>query len=251
MNRTLGERLSQFRKKWNLSQDELAQQLNVSRQSISNWESDQAMPSIDYIKDLSKIYNVSIDDLLNLNKDIESCYNKEDNDFKKDRVHVGKDGIFIQDEEDDISITWSDGIKINSNGNNFCYDNKTGDFVKKCKPLNKKSKYHKSVADAIFSTSLLITLIIYIILGSFVEGAWGSLWPIIFLGFIPSEIYKTFALKNVYYFPIIFISLFIYLFLGSYLSFWHPYRVILFLIPIYYSFVSSIRRIKIKTIDNN
>lgn len=61
---TLGERLLQLRKNNGLSQDSLAKMLYVTRQSISLWENDKAMPSIDLLKRLSSIYNISVDDLL-------------------------------------------------------------------------------------------------------------------------------------------------------------------------------------------
>ncbi len=61
---TLGERLLQLRKDNGLSQESLGKMLYVTRQSISLWENDKAMPSIDLLKRLSAIYNISVDDLL-------------------------------------------------------------------------------------------------------------------------------------------------------------------------------------------
>lgn len=60
----LGNKLLQLRKKQGLSQQEVADRLNVTRQTISNWECDQGSPSIDKAKELSVIYNVSLDDLV-------------------------------------------------------------------------------------------------------------------------------------------------------------------------------------------
>ena len=61
---TLGQRLLQLRKDNGLSQESLGKMLYVTRQSISLWENDKAMPSIDLLKRLSSIYNVSVGDLL-------------------------------------------------------------------------------------------------------------------------------------------------------------------------------------------
>ena len=61
---TLGEKLSSLRKKQCWSQVELAEKLNVSRQSVSKWESDLSVPDIDKIIKLSEIYSVSTDYLL-------------------------------------------------------------------------------------------------------------------------------------------------------------------------------------------
>lgn len=60
----LNEKLQQLRKQKGLTQEELAEMLYVSRTAVSKWESGRGYPSIDSLKALSKIYAVSIDDLL-------------------------------------------------------------------------------------------------------------------------------------------------------------------------------------------
>lgn len=60
----LSQRLVFLRKKKGLSQMELAEKLNVSRQAISRWEVGVAVPSTDNLKMLSELYGVSIDYLL-------------------------------------------------------------------------------------------------------------------------------------------------------------------------------------------
>lgn len=61
---TFGEKLSSLRKQANLTQSDLAEKLNVSRQAITKWESGVGLPDLDNIKKLSSIFNVKIDDLL-------------------------------------------------------------------------------------------------------------------------------------------------------------------------------------------
>lgn len=61
-----GERLYQLRTQRGLSQAELASHLNKSKQSISNWENDNILPSIDMLIALSKFFGVSYDYLLEL-----------------------------------------------------------------------------------------------------------------------------------------------------------------------------------------
>ena len=58
------EKLKQLRqnKKW--TQDELAEKLFISRTAISKWESGRGFPSIESLKALSKVFDVSIDELL-------------------------------------------------------------------------------------------------------------------------------------------------------------------------------------------
>ena len=70
---TLSDRLQVLRKSHNLSQEQLAEKLNVSRQAISKWESGQANPDINNLLKLSDIYEASTDYILTgkeLNKPI-------------------------------------------------------------------------------------------------------------------------------------------------------------------------------------
>jgi len=60
----LGEKLQALRKNRGLTQEELAEALYVSRTAVSKWESGRGYPSIDSLKELSRFYSVSIDDLL-------------------------------------------------------------------------------------------------------------------------------------------------------------------------------------------
>ena len=60
----LGDNIRKYRKLNNMSQDELAEKLNVTRQSISLWENEQTQPSLENILALSKLFGVSTDELL-------------------------------------------------------------------------------------------------------------------------------------------------------------------------------------------
>ena len=60
----LSDNIKKYRKENNLSQDELAEKLGVSRQSISLWENGQTQPTIDNIIALARIFNVSTDAIL-------------------------------------------------------------------------------------------------------------------------------------------------------------------------------------------
>lgn len=61
---SLNQKIAQLRNDNNWSQEELAEKLNVSRQSVSKWESGQAKPDLDKIIALSDIFDVSTDYLL-------------------------------------------------------------------------------------------------------------------------------------------------------------------------------------------
>ncbi|WP_061587216.1 helix-turn-helix domain-containing protein [Streptococcus oralis] len=60
----LAEKLFELRKEKGWSQEKLAEQINVSRQSISKWESGQVLPEIEKIIELSRIFQVTTDYLL-------------------------------------------------------------------------------------------------------------------------------------------------------------------------------------------
>lgn len=61
---TLGEKITERRKMENLSQNQLAEKLSVSRSAVAKWESDKGLPDIENLKILSKVLNISIDALL-------------------------------------------------------------------------------------------------------------------------------------------------------------------------------------------
>ncbi len=61
---TFGEKLTKLRKQANLSQKQLAEKLSLSRQVISKWEKGVGLPDIDNLVKISKLFNVTIDDLL-------------------------------------------------------------------------------------------------------------------------------------------------------------------------------------------
>lgn len=58
------EKLQQLRKKHNLTQEQLAEQLYVSRTAVSKWESGRGYPNLESLKTISKLFAVSIDELL-------------------------------------------------------------------------------------------------------------------------------------------------------------------------------------------
>ena len=61
---SLGETIYKLRIEKNLSQGDLAERLEVSRQSVSKWENDSAVPDLAKIVKLSEVFDVSIDELV-------------------------------------------------------------------------------------------------------------------------------------------------------------------------------------------
>lgn len=60
----IGNKILELRKKNNLSQEQLAEKMKVARQTISKWELGETSPDIKQAKELSKIFNVSLDELV-------------------------------------------------------------------------------------------------------------------------------------------------------------------------------------------
>ena len=75
-----GDKLIALRKKKGLSQEELAEKLSVSRQSVSKWESNNTYPETDKIVQICNIFECTMDDLINDNiTDVESTERKNKN----------------------------------------------------------------------------------------------------------------------------------------------------------------------------
>ena len=72
----LSENLKRLRKDKNLSQEQLAEELSVSRQSVSKWESGLVYPEMDKVLQLCEMFNLNIDELLN--QDIREVSNKRE-----------------------------------------------------------------------------------------------------------------------------------------------------------------------------
>ena len=89
-----GEFLKQLRKQQNMTQQMLADKLGVTNRSVSRWENGNTMCDLDILVELSKMYNVSISEILNGEKDkaddemiIVEYANKKQNIFRKN-IHL-------------------------------------------------------------------------------------------------------------------------------------------------------------------
>ena len=64
MSESLGQRLQQFRKRANLTQEEVATKLNISPQAVSKWENDVSAPDISLLGEIADMFGVTVDELL-------------------------------------------------------------------------------------------------------------------------------------------------------------------------------------------
>lgn len=67
---TLGQKLKEIRKKFGLSQEQLAEIMNVSRQAITKWENDGGISGVTNLQELSKVFGITVDYLLNDEKQL-------------------------------------------------------------------------------------------------------------------------------------------------------------------------------------
>lgn len=90
---TLGEKIKDARKRFGMSQEELACKLSVSRAAIAKWETDKGIPDIVNLKARAKLLQVSIDYLLNEEQTNSAIEIKESiclDDFEIPIKHLGK-----------------------------------------------------------------------------------------------------------------------------------------------------------------
>lgn len=99
---TVGQKIKKLRVENNLTQKDIADQLHVTYQTISKWEADQNEPDITTLKALSKIFNCSVDDLINENEVVEEETHEEGEERiekatqeepKPERIIIDKDTV--------------------------------------------------------------------------------------------------------------------------------------------------------------
>ena len=83
------EKLQELRKQKGLTQEQLAEQLYVSRAAVSKWESGRGYPNIDSLKEISKYFEVSLDELLSSEEILTVA--EEDN---RQKIHNLQDVVF-------------------------------------------------------------------------------------------------------------------------------------------------------------
>lgn len=259
-------RLYELRKKNNLSQEELAEKLGVSRQAVSKWERSEASPDTDNLIALAKLYGLSLDDLVwgeKADKDEESQSRSEDTDGEQsseaeankkndktfihfedesgDRVTIGSNGIVVEEKSGEtVSIGWT-GLKINVNrsddktGGRIIVDDDGSINIDVSKQKKSKTKFWLELPYPI------ICVIAYLICG-FLDllGGWHPAWII----FITIPVYYTLVeaiyAKSFSAFAYPVLCAVIYLVLGCYFNNWHPSWLIFITVPVYYPIAAAL-----------
>ncbi|WP_283747418.1 helix-turn-helix domain-containing protein, partial [Bacillus cereus] len=78
---SLGQQLKKFRESQNLSQEDVAKKIGVTRQAVYKWENDKSYPDIDNLIILSEFYNVTLDDLIKGNDSFKKKIKIDDENY--------------------------------------------------------------------------------------------------------------------------------------------------------------------------
>lgn len=96
----IGSRILEYRKKMNMSQEEFANKIGVSRQAVSKWELDKAYPDLDKLVDICGMFGLSLDELVNgVEQDEEPVMEAEQ------RVEIPNDPVNVSDVGDNQTVT--------------------------------------------------------------------------------------------------------------------------------------------------
>lgn len=102
MQDTFGKRFQELRKKHQYTQEDIANKLNITPQAVSKWENDISAPDITLLKEISDIFNITIDELLgNTTNSVKYVEENQRKDINK---------MLLK-----INIVSSDGDKVNVN----------------------------------------------------------------------------------------------------------------------------------------
>lgn len=88
ISKVVGANLSKLRKHKKLTQLELAKQLNFSDKTISKWESGESLPSIDILSQITKFYEITMNDLVNPDFEPEKLQTQKMDDVKVKKIIV-------------------------------------------------------------------------------------------------------------------------------------------------------------------
>lgn len=248
MNVETANRLMQYRKKAGLSQEELADKLGVSRQAVSKWECAESSPDTDNLIALSKIYGISLDELINEDPSPKQEEKKEE---KKSGIHIkGEDGDEVHISTSGIHVKDNDGSEVHIDGLGIdVVDGKDKIHV------HSRGRHRFATAESLISSLTTLGVIIaYLLLGFLIKDGtgWRNYWVLFLLipiapTILPAIYYRKFT---AFAYPIA--ATMVYLSLGMFLDLWHPTWIIFLTIPVYYIVFGPIdRAISRKVIVND
>ena len=249
-------RLVELRKKHNLSQEELAEKLGVSRQAVSKWERSEASPDTDNLIALADIYGMSLDELIfgekrgsGDGKNEESAQNDDSGThahIDTDSVKIGPTGIFVKSKDgDEVNISLR-GINITTN--DLDEDNDGED-----EEHGHKTSINIGAPKSLGSIWLdlpypILCAAAYLAFGFCdIFGGWALSWIIFITIPIYYDLVDAIIKRRFSEFSFTIPAAFVFLYIGLYHGIWHPTWLIFFAIPVLDPMMRAIdRRIKCK-----
>ncbi len=211
----LGNKLYELRKKAGLSQEELAEKLNVSRQAVSKWECGESLPDTNNLITISKLYGVSLDELVGNEPTKEEPV--QDKSSEEKEVCALPASVQDEDEED-------------------------GDDREDDEDEEESIKNRGVMARILYALPSPIVVTIAFLLWGFIWDGWAVAWTLYLLIPVYHSLIDCVRQRrwSAFLYPV-FIT-FIYTFIGMQWDLWHPYWILYITIPIYYAIASAIDR---------
>ena len=264
MNIEIANRLVTLRKRNSLSQEALAEKLGISRQAVSKWERAETSPDTDNLILLSRIYGISMDELLSTEDEIPVSYmdmeeeklpekeireeegeilspEKEPDEY----VHIGLSGIHCKDKDSEVHVGWK-GIHVIEKDKDEVHLDSNGIYVN---GKRYDSHFFREWAGVEFPFTLLV-IAAFIAIGV-LTGAWHPAWVIFFTIPLFHSCVEAFRRKDMGWFAFPVLIMMIYLLLGIFKSLWHPGWLLFLTVPVYYAIVGFIRTRKEKQLQDD
>ena len=210
MSMQLGNRLSALRKEKGISQEELANELGVSRQAVSKWECGESEPETANLIALAKIYNVTLDELVN---------GETTSPVVEATVVEEKTVNDLDDDDDDID----DDADV--------------------KPGQRRSSMSQ-LQKVIGSVGLFLALAAYLVCGFAWKGptgnlGWASMWVLFFVPGIIMSLFAAIEARKPSHFQMGLLVIAVYCCMGIIghaheVNLWHPWWALFFIIPFYH-----------------
>ena len=158
---SFGKNIAYYRKKQGITQEELAERLFVSRQTISRWENDSILPDVETVIKLCELFGCSMDTLVRGDAETEEHNRKEERNEEKEedekRIKIDLD-IDLDEDDDEDDDDWDDNRK-----------------------RTKRARIAARVNEVISSVTMTSAAFFYVLYG-LMRGVWHPTWIAFIIG---------------------------------------------------------------------
>ncbi len=219
MDDKIVERLQKLRKEHGYSQEQLADELGVTRQAISKWERGEASPDTENLIALARLYNISVDDVL---------FEKP----KAEEAAAENEGIHYSDIKDghidlmDIKRRLENGEDVVINGEKHTQD----------------SRSHMNALEGLVAgITVMLCCISFVLMGA-IWDLWHPGWIVFFAIPVMPTVVGAIQKRDphIFCYPVLVVA--VYLLLGFLCDLWHPCWVVFLTIPIYYIIIDFFKK---------